>query len=338
MGRNDKDMKIGKLPEQVLIRSVLRQVKHRREEVLVGPSVGLDCAALEVGEDEAIVMSTDPITGTVKDIGKHCIHITANDLAASGAEPLGVMLTVLLTDETEEAEVKKMMADAEAACRELNMEILGGHTEITDVVKQPLITVTGVGKIKKEHLLAHLHAGPDQDVVITKWIGLEATSILAKEREEDLLKTFSPAFVDTAKSFDQYLSVVKEGQIASDLGASAMHDITEGGVFGALWEMASAGNVGLDIDLKAIPIRQETVEVCEHFDANPYQIMSSGSMMITIDDGAALVRALKQEGIHASVVGRTTKGNDRILRNGQEVRYLDRPQPDELYKALRAEK
>ena len=248
------------------------------------------------------------------------------------------MLTVLLTDETEEAEVKKMMADAEAACRELNMEILGGHTEITDVVKQPLITVTGVGKIKKEHLLAHLHAGPDQDVVITKWIGLEATSILAKEREEDLLKTFSPAFVDTAKSFDQYLSVVKEGQIASDLGASAMHDITEGGVFGALWEMASAGNVGLDIDLKAIPIRQETVEVCEHFDANPYQIMSSGSMMITIDDGAALVRALKQEGIHASVVGRTTKGNDRILRNGQEVRYLDRPQPDELYKALRAEK
>ena len=90
-----------------MIRSVLRQVKHRREEVLVGPSVGLDCAALEVGEDEAIVMSTDPITGTVKDIGKHCIHITANDLAASGAEPLGVMLTVLLTDETEEAEVKK---------------------------------------------------------------------------------------------------------------------------------------------------------------------------------------------------------------------------------------
>lgn len=328
-------MKIGKLPEQVLIRSVLKQIKHRRDEVLIGPGVGLDCAALELGEGEALVMSTDPITGTVKDLGRHCIHITANDLAASGAEPLGVMLTVLLTEETEEAEIKKMMAEAEEACKELNMEILGGHTEITDVVKQPLITVTGVGKIKKERLLNQVQAKPNLDVVITKWIGLEGTSILAKEREEDLLKTFSPAFVNTAKGFDQYLSVVPEGRIASDMGASAMHDITEGGVFGALWELASAGNVGLEIDLKAIPIRQETVEVCEHFDANPYQIMSSGSMMIAIQDGAALVRSLKAEGIEASVVGRTTEGRDKILRNGQEIRYLDRPQPDELYKALK---
>lgn len=328
-------MKIGKLPEQVLIRSVLKQIKHRRDEVLIGPGVGLDCAALELGEGEALVMSTDPITGTVKDLGKHCIHITANDLAASGAEPLGVMLTVLLTEETEESEIKKMMAEAEEVCKVLNMEILGGHTEITDVVKQPLITVTGVGKIRKERLLNQVHAKPNLDVVITKWIGLEATSILAKEREEELLETFSPAFVNTAKDFDQYLSVVPEGRIASEMGASAMHDITEGGVFGALWELASAGNVGLEIDLKAIPIRQETVEVCEHFDANPYQIMSSGSMLIAIQDGAALVRALNAEGIAASVVGRTTEGRDKILRNGQEIRYLDRPQPDELYKALK---
>lgn len=330
-------MKIGKLPEQVLIRSILKQIRHRRQEVLVGPSVGLDCAALELGEGEAMVMSTDPITGTVKDIGSHCIHITANDLAASGAEPVGIMLTVLLTEDTEEAEIRKMMEDAERTCKELNMEILGGHTEVTDVVKQPLISVTGVGRIKKEHLLTHIHAMPNQDVVITKWIGLEGTSILAKERESQLLRTFSPAFVNTAKSFDQYLSVVKEGRIAASLGVSAMHDITEGGVFGALWEMAAAGNVGLDIDLKTIPIRQETVEVCEYFRVNPYQIMSSGSMMITTKDGAALVRALEQEGIHAVVVGRTTSGNDKILRNGQEIRYLDRPQPDELYRALKAE-
>lgn len=328
-------MKIGKLPEQVLIRSVLKQIKHRRDEVLVGPGIGLDCAALELGEGEALVLSSDPITGTVKDLGKHSIHITANDLAASGAEPLGVMLTVLLTEDIEEAEIKKIVAEAEAVCRELNMEILGGHTEVTDVVKQPLIMVTGVGKIKKDRLLNQIQAQPHQDVVISKWIGLEATSILAKEREEDLIQTFSPAFVNTAKEFDQYLSVVPEGRIAFDLGASAMHDITEGGVFGALWELASAGNVGLEIDLKAIPIRQETVEICEHFDANPYQIMSSGSMLIAIDDGSALVHALEAKGIPASVVGRTTDGRDKILRNGQEVRYLDRPQPDELYKALK---
>lgn len=327
-------MKIGKLPEPVLIRSVLKQVKHRREEVLVGPAVGQDCAVLQVAEDEVLVMSTDPITGTVKDLGSHSIHITANDLAASGAEPVGVMLTVMLPDTVEEPEVRKMMQDAEEVCRQLNIEVLGGHTEITNVVRQPLISVTGVGKIKRSQVITTLQIQPDQDVVVTKWIGLEATTILAKEREEELRKRFPAGMVDTAISFDQYLSVVPESKIAMGHGVTAMHDITEGGVFGALWEMASGAGVGLEVDLKKIPIRQETVEICQYFDLNPYQIMSSGSMMIVTDDGHELVRKLEAAGIHAAVVGRTNSSNDRILRNGEDVRYLDKPQPDELYKVL----
>ena len=164
--------------------------------------------------------------------------------------------------------------------------------------------------------------------------GLEATTILAKEREEELRKRFPTGIVDTAIGFDQYLSVVPESRIAMEHGVSAMHDITEGGVFGALWEMANGAGVGLEVDLKKIPIRQETVEICQYFDVNPYQIMSSGSMMIAADDGYELVRKLEKAGIHASVVGRTNAGNDRILRNGEDIRYLDKPQPDELYKVL----
>ena len=327
-------MKIGKLPEPVLIRSVLKQVKHRREEVLVGPAVGQDCAVVQVEPDEVLVMSTDPITGTVKDLGSHSIHITANDLAASGAEPIGVMLTVMLPDTVEEPEVKKMMQEAESACKMLNMEVLGGHTEITNVVRQPLISVTGIGKIKKSKMITTLQVQPEQDIGVTKWIGLEATTILAKEREEELRKRFPAGIVDTAIGFDQYLSVVPESRIAMEHGVTAMHDITEGGVFGALWEMASGAGVGLEVDLKKIPIRQETVEICQYFDVNPYQIMSSGSMMIAADDGYELVRKLEKAGIHASVVGRTNAGNDRILRNGEDIRYLDKPQPDELYKVL----
>ena len=327
-------MKIGKLPEPILIRSVLKQVKHRREEVLVGPAVGQDCAVVQVESDEVLVMSTDPITGTVKDLGSHSIHITANDLASSGAEPIGVMLTVMLPDTVEEPEVKKMMQEAEATCKKLNMEVLGGHTEITNVVRQPLISVTGVGKIKKSRVITTLQVQPEQDIVVTKWIGLEATTILAKEREEELRKRFSAGIVDTAIGVDQFLSVVPESRIAMEHGVTAMHDITEGGVFGALWEMASGAGVGLEVDLKKIPIRQETVEICQYFDLNPYQIMSSGSMMIAADDGHELVRKLEKAGIHAAVVGRTNAGNDRILRNGEDVRYLDKPQPDELYKVL----
>lgn len=327
-------MKIGKLPEPVLIRSVLKEIHHRRDEVLLGPAVGQDCAALQVAADEILVMSTDPITGTVKDMGNHCIHITANDLAAAGADPIGVMLTIMLPDTVEEPEIKTMMREAEAACKSLNMEILGGHTEITNVVRQPLISVAGIGKMKRDCLLETAKIQPEQDIVITKWIGLEATTILAKEKEEELKKRFPSGLVDTAISFDQMLSVVPESRIAMEHGVTAMHDITEGGVFGALWEMASGAGVGLEVDIKKIPIRQETVEICEYFNVNPYQIMSSGSMMIAAYDGHELVRKLEKAGIHAAVVGRTNGGNDRILRNGEDVRYLDKPQPDELYKVM----
>lgn len=325
-------MKIGKLPEPMLIRSVLREIGHRREEILAGPAVGRDCAVMEAKEGEVYVFSSDPITGTTKDIGKHSVYITANDLAAAGAEPVGIMLTILLTPETEERELKEMMRGVEATCKELNMEIMGGHTEITDVVKQPLISLTGVGKMRKEKIMAPGGIEPGQDLVITKWIGLEGTSIAAKEKESLLLERFAPLFVDTAKDFDQYLSVLPEAKIAAEWGVSAMHDITEGGVFGALWEMASGSDVGLDIDLKKIPIRQETVEICEVLGLNPYILMSSGSMMIAAEDGHGLVRELKKAGIFASVVGKATAGKERILRNGEDVRYLDKPQSDELYK------
>lgn len=331
-------MKIGKLPESVLVRSVLKQVKHRREEVLAGPCVGQDCAILELKEGEVLTMSSDPITGTVKDIGSHSIHVTANDLAASGAEPLGVMLTLLLPETVEEAELREMMRDVEDTCSTLNMEVLGGHTEVTSVVTQPVISVTGVGKVRKDQMLTTMQTKPGQALVVTKWIGLEATTILAKERENRLLQAFSPDFVRTARQFDQYLSVVKEARIAVKFGVSAMHDITEGGIFGALWEIGAGSGVGLEVDLKKIPIRQETVEICEFFGVNPYLIMSSGSMLIAADDGYGLVEELEKNGIHASVIGHTTDGNDRILKNGTEVRYLDKPQTDELYRALGDEK
>ena len=188
--------------------------------------------------------------------------------------------------------------------------------------------------MKKENLCTVSQIRPDQDIIVTKWIGLEATTILAKEKEDELKKRFPAVLIDTAKDFDQYLSVVPESRIAVEHGVSSMHDITEGGVFGAFWEMASGAGVGLEVDLKKIPIRQETVEICNYFGVNPYQIMSSGSMMIAADDGHELVRKLEQAGIHAVVVGRTNSGNDRILRNGEDVRYLDKPQPDELYKVM----
>ncbi len=327
-------MKVGKVPEAVLKRSVLKQIRTDRPEVLLGASVGEDCAAVALQEDEMFVLSTDPITGTAKDIGHLAIQITLNDLASAGAEPIGVMLTFLLPEKLSEAKLRAMMGQAEEAAHAANVQIMGGHTEVTRVVNQPVISVVGVGKAKKGRLISTAGARPGMDVIVTKWIGLEGTSIIAKEKEAELLTRYPKALVDEAKAFDRYLSVLPEAATAVKSGVSAMHDVTEGGIFGALWEMAESAGVGLEIDLKKIPIRQETVEVCEFFDVNPYELISSGSMLMAAADGNGLVRALEAEGIHAVCIGKVTQGNDRVIVSGEERRFLEPPKTDELYRVV----
>lgn len=327
-------MKIGKVPEAVLKRSVLKQIHNRREEVLVGASVGEDCAAIVTAEDEMLVMSTDPITGTVQDIGELAIQITINDLASAGAEPVGVMLTVLLPERISEQKLRYMIEQAEEACAKVNVQIMGGHTEVTKAVNQPLISVVGIGKAKKGKIISTAGARPGMDIVITKWIGLEGTSIIAKEKESELLTYFTQTFLNQAKAFDQMLSVLPEASVAVCHGVAAMHDVTEGGIFGALWEMAEASGVGLEIDLKKIPIKQETIEICEFFEINPYELISSGSMLMAAEDGNTIVHELQKAGIHAVVVGKAVTGNDRILYTEQERRFLEPPKSDELYKVV----
>jgi len=227
-----------------------------------------------------------------------------------------------------------MVRQMEEECARYQVQIMGGHTEVTRAVNQPLISVTGVGKAPKDKLLKSGGAVPGDDVVITKWIALEGTSILAKEKEAELLTRYPADLINTAKGFDQYLSVVPEAAIAVKSGVHAMHDVTEGGIFGALWEVAEASGVGLEIDFKKIPIRQESVEICEFFHINPYELISSGSMLMAAPDGTGLVRALEKAGIPAAVVGKVTDGNDRILEQEDERRFLEPPKTDEIYKVV----
>ena len=328
-------MKIGKVPENVLERSVFKQLHTKRSEVVMGAGIGEDCAAVKLAEDEIFVLSTDPITGTAKDIGKLAIQITVNDLASSGAEPVGVLLTILLPPDAKESHLKKIMEQMEEACAAAKVQIMGGHTEVTAVVNQPVVTVCGVGKVKEGKLVLTSGAKPGMDIVVTKWVGIEGTSIIAKEKEEELKTRFSASFIDKAKDLDVYLSVLSEAAVAVNSGVSAMHDITEGGIFGALWEMAEASGIGLDIDVKKIPIRQETIEICEFYGINTYRLISSGSMLMATVDGNKLVRELEKAGINAVVIGKATEGKDRMIRKDEEEHsFLERPKTDELYQVL----
>lgn len=325
-------MEIGKVSESILKRSVLKQIAGRRKEVLVRPGIGEDCSVIQLEEDEVVVLSTDPITGTSKNIGTLAVHITANDIATNGAELIGILLTILLPPGSYESDLKILIKEIEEVCNQLNIENLGGHTEITSAVNQPVISVTGVGKVKKDQLIKTAGIRPSQQIVMTKWAGLEGTSIIAHEKEKDLLERFTQDFVDRAKESIEYISVIKEAKIAASMGATSMHDITEGGVFGALWELGVASSVGIEVDINKIPIKQETIEICELYHINPYKLISSGSMLIVIDHGDELVKELENGGISASVIGKVTKGKDRIIINGDDRKYLVPPKSDELYK------
>jgi hydrogenase maturation factor len=325
-------MEIGKVPENILKRSVFKKLTVKRPEVLVHSGVGEDCSVLAAGED-AFVLSTDPITGTAKDIGKLAFHVTANDIASSGAELIGMMVTIIFPPDNSEEELKQIMSDMTELAEKYQVEILGGHTEVSAAVNQTLVSVTGVGKIKKDKVISTGGLRAGQELVVTKWIGLEGTSILAKEYEERLKQKLPAEILKRAQEFDRCLSVVEDAKAAMTAGVSAMHDVTEGGIFGALWEIAEASGVGLEVDLKKIPIRQETIEVCECFDINPYLLISSGSMLIGTDHGSRLVTELEKAGIHAAVIGYATEGKDRIVLNGEEKRFLEPPKTDELFRA-----
>jgi hydrogenase maturation factor len=148
----------------------------------------------------------------------------------------------------------------------------------------------------------------------------------------EALKGRYPAdIVDMAASFYDYMSIATEAAVAVKSGASSVHVLREGGVFGGLWRFASDNGVGLVIDLKEIPVRQETIEVCEFYDLNPYELIGGGSLLVTTANGGELVDRLKRVGINAAVIGRTTDSNDRIICHGDEKRFLESARGDEIY-------
>ncbi len=322
-------MQLGKISENILNRSVLKNITATHPDVLMHAGMGIDAAAVKT-EHGQLILTTDTITGNVKELGNRALYSVVNDIAVSGGELIGILVNVLLPTSTQEKRLKKIMRDLNCRCQEMGIEILGGHTEVTHGVNQPLLTVTGVGKAKG--LWKPGQMKPGQDIVVTKWVGLEGTTLLAKERKEELENELPHDMIETAQNFEKMVSIVSECRIAKEVGVSAMHNASQGGIFGALWEIASASGVGIEIDLKKIPIRQETIEVCEVFDVNPYMLKSQGSLVIATDDGKTLVEELAKAGIFSEIVGKVTEGNDRVVWNRDEKRFLEPPRTDEWFR------
>ena len=329
-------MEVGKISNEILEKIVFGNIKTKRDEVLLGSGIGEDTAIIDFGE-ELCVLSTDPITGSTKDIGHLAVHISCNDIASSGAEPIAVLLTILAPPNTTEEDLKVIMKDASLASQELNIEIAGGHTEVTDAVNQIVLSTTVIGRQRKDKMIDKNKISTGDKVLITKKIGIEGTSILAKELEEDLKGKMTKDEIEYAKSMDKDLSVLKEGLLASKVGVDYMHDITEGGVLGAAWEAGEAIGFGIELYYEDIPIDDVTVKLSNILGIDPYKLISSGSMLIIMKDGKIneLKSELEKENILLTTIGEV-KGEEAVLNNEGLISLVDSPGSDELYSGLKA--
>lgn len=330
-------LKVGKLDSDMLERAVIDKIKFRRPEVLVRAGVGEDCAVIDFGEYEC-VMSTDPITAAVSEIGKLAIHISCNDIASNGIEPVGIMLAVLLPVGTTEKDIGIIMGQAAEAAEACGVEIIGGHTEVTPAVNKPVIVSTAVGRGKRWQSASAENMKVGDYIIMTKSAGLEGTGIIAVDFEEELLKILTVEEIEAAKKLLNDVSVVEEGKVAGKIGTNGMHDVTEGGILGAIWEMCSISGLGAEVWGDEIPVADVTKKICRYYGIDYLRLISSGSMIIMAgaDKKDEIMKNLKDSGVEVHIIGRIVEEEKGLFVTENGITEpIDPPRPDELYKVVK---
>ena len=315
-------MLTGKLPGELL--KELLQDTSTNENVIAGPKIGLDAAKIKTcGKN--LVVGSDPITFTAENIGKYCVYINANDIAVSGAIPKYFMATILLPPKINEQEAKEIFNQVNSTCKEMNIALIGGHTEITDSVTRPIISGTMFGEEFINLIPANAKIGAD--IILVNKPAIEGTSILAFNGKDKLLKSgISQEKIDFALNLLNtqgicILSVVKELLKYKD-SIYYMHDPTEGGIASALTEMSIAINKGIKID--EIEFMDETKEFCQILKLDPFGLISSGTLIAVTDNGNYIVNKLTNKGFYAKVIGKVTDEIPKVIYKGEKIKTFSR--------------
>ncbi len=315
-------MKTGKLSESTLKRAIIKTIKYRdRKRTSIAPGVGIDASVLEVADWSRLMTAAATVTGPIDKLYNRAIIKACNNILAAGGKPEAVSLAFTLPEYVKEKHIRQIMDAAADYCKEKSIIVSGGHTEVSAYVTEPVVTATVFGRQVAD--LSYKKVEPGMDIVMSKAIGLEATGLLAEK--EELKERFSPSYIDRGRKYIDYLDIDSEAAVAIKHGVAAMHDVSESGIFGALWEMGEAGNFGLSVNLKDINVYQETIEFCEYYNYNPYIISSGGCLLMVTEDGEGLVASLEEAGIPAFVIGKVTDVKDKVVVNEDENRYLEPP-------------
>jgi hydrogenase maturation factor len=336
---NNLRFPFGKIPPEILKEIIFENLGFKRKDVILGPSIGFDGAIIDIGE-KSLIASMDPITGAVEHIGWLAVHINANDIATFGVEPAFFLSCILLPEKTKTEIIKKISIQMDKAAKELKIAIIGGHCEVTPGLDFPLVIGCTLGVAEKGKYVTAGGAKPGDKLILTKTGGIEGTAILATEKEKLLKEKLSSEIVEKAQKFYEKISVVKDAITAFRTGGvNAMHDPTEGGVVGGIHEMADASDLGVEIFEEKIPVEPETRKICEFFQIDPLQLISSGALLISVESNSAdrIIENLKKQGIQSSLIGKFLENPRKrlIIKSDRSIQTLPRPLCDHLWLALK---
>ena len=329
---------VGKLPSDMLAR-MLRAYASLDKRVIVGPSIGEDAAAIDFG-DRFLLVTTDPITFVAEDIGTYTVRINANDIATMGGRPLWLLASILLPQGSTSDLVDQIFRQLSLACAEIGVSLCGGHTEITPGIDRVIVTGAMIGEVNKEGLIATSGAKVGDDILLTKAIAIEGTSIIARKRGKELEAIFGSDFVQKCKASIEHpgISILKDAEIAVRHGdIHAMHDPTEGGLAAGLFELAIAANVGLIVDDEHIPVLPECRILCSHYGLDPLGLIASGSLLISTNprDTEKILEAMSANGIPVAKIGKIMpKEKGMKIKKHEDILALPVFKRDEITKIL----
>ena len=336
-------MRYGRLTQTAWQRSVRRQLHNREKDVLFGPSPWEECSGIE-GESGVSFLWADAYTaGNSVHTGYYAVLRAAGELAAKGARASCVSVRILFPPEAEEEDLKAVTAGIEEACSRMDLQVTSLQGETSCAAERIIVLATAAGRF---HGKNEQDAGltgqigltgqqkhretAGQEIVFCGYAGLEGMLRILDESDDELGTRFVPDFLRKAKNLVDRLVMPEQILPLFDAGVTAVFQAGSGGILAALWEMAETLNIGFEAAMSEISMKQETVEICEFYRLNPYQMTSSGSYLIVTEDAPKVIEILEKAGARAGRLGVAKARNARVITSGEEVRYLDRPAPDEL--------
>ncbi|MFP4613277.1 MAG: HAD-IA family hydrolase [Spirochaetaceae bacterium] len=310
--RRHRPLETGKLPNDLL--AELLAELHPTEDLVVPPAVGEDVAGIDAGDLGILLAKSDPITFPTDRIGRYAVVINTNDVLCAGGRPRWFLVTAVFPPGTTGWRVREIFRDMRKAADELEIDVIGGHTEISDGVSRPLVSGALLGTTAREGLLSKRNIRPGDRIIMTKRPGVEGTAIIADEFATSLRsRAVSPTTIEEAARFVELITILPEARVATESGlAVALHDVTEGGVATALEELAAAAAVGLEVDLDTLEPYPETGAFCGALGIDPLGLIGSGSLLIAAreENASRLVEKLHAANIDAREIGVATAASD----------------------------